>query len=135
MAPLEGTSGVPAAPAFGQGYRYEGTDTTLLAAAIEAAFDYRGDVTLLVAGGAELKGYLSNRDLAASEPFVEILQPESARPRRLRLAEVRGVVLHGKDPASGKSWETWVKNYKANREAEARGETVAAIGLFPEPLD
>ncbi len=135
MAPLEGTSGVPAAPTVGQGFRYEGTDGALLAAAVEAAFDYRGDVTLMLAGGAELKGYLSNRELGGPGPFVEVLLPDAARPRRVPLAELRGVALHGKDPASGKSWETWIKKYKSKREAEARGEAVEAIGLFPEPLD
>ena len=135
MAPLEGTSSVPAAGPAGQGYRYEGSDPVLLAAALEVAFDYRGDVTLIVEGGAELKGYLSNRDLGAVQPFVEILPPEAPRPRRLPLAEIRGVVLHGKDPATGKSWETWIKKYKSKREAVARGEAVEAIGLFPEPLD
>ena len=107
----------------------------MLAAAIEAAFDYRGDVTLLLAGGRELKGYLSNRELQGAQPFVEMLLPDAPRPRRVPLAEVRGIALHGKDPASGKSWETWIKKYKSKREAEARGEAVEALGLFPEPLD
>lgn len=125
----------PLNPSFGQGARYEGDDPELLEAAIEAAFDYRGDVTLILRDGSELKGYVSNRSFKAPEPHVDVLLPDAPRPRRIPLKDVRGVAFSGKDPASGKSWETWIRKYKAKLEAEARGEKVGTIGLFPEPLE
>lgn len=107
----------------------------LLRAALEAAFDYRGDVTLTLDGGEKLTGYLSNREFSGGEPFVDLLQASAARPQRIPLGRVQGVELSGKDTASGKSWETWLKKYRSKLEAEARGEKVEAIGLFPEALE
>ncbi len=120
---------------FNEGMRYEGEERSLLTAAIDAAFDYRGDVTLLLHGGAEITGYLSNRELKAPRPYVEVLSAGAARARRVELADIRGVAFTGKDPASGKSWETWVRKYREKMEARSRGENTGAIGLFPEPLD
>jgi len=119
----------------GQGASYQGEDRELLIALLEAAFDYRGDVTLFLEGGERLLGYLSNRDFRTAEPFVELLLEREHRPQRIPLARVKGVELTGKDPALGKSWETWLRKYKAKLEAEARGEKVGSIGLFPEALD
>jgi hypothetical protein len=120
---------------FGQGARYDGDDPALLMAALEAAFDYRGDVTLILHGGEELKGYLSNRSWKGAEPFVDILAPDAVRPRRVPCRSIRGVSFSGRDTASGKSWETWLSKYKAKMEAEARGEKVERIGLFPDALE
>ncbi len=120
---------------FAQGVRYEGDDPVVLRAAIDAAFDYRGDVTILLQAGEEVRGYLSNRNLKAVEPYVEILLADAVRPRRIPYRSVRGVAFTGRDPASGKSWETWLKKYKAKIEAERRGEKVDAIGLFPDALE
>ena len=120
---------------FAQGSRYEGTDRELIAAALEAAFDYRGDVSLTVEGLGPITGYVSNRCLDGAEPFVEIFLASEPRPRRIALGQIHGVAFTGKDTASGKSWETWLRKYRTKLEAEARGEKVAAIGLFPESLE
>jgi hypothetical protein len=118
-----------------RGFRWEGDDPDQLREVVEAAFDYRGDVTLLLRGGGELEGYLSNRETGAPEPFVEVFPAKGGGKRRVLFRELRGLAFSGKDTASGKSWETWVKKWKAKKEAEARGEKVADIGLFPEELD
>ena len=47
----------------------------------------------------------------------------------------KGLRFSGKDVASGKSWETWLKKYTERKEALARGEEVENIDLFPEELD
>ncbi|HVR73895.1 MAG TPA: hypothetical protein VMT52_06160 [Planctomycetota bacterium] len=119
---------------FVQGYRAGAESPDALSAAVDAALDYRGDVTLLLEGGVEVTGYLSNREAGGPEPYVEVLTPTSARPERLLYRHIHGVSFTGKDPASGKSWETWVKKHKAKKEAEARGEKVEPMGLFPDPL-
>jgi hypothetical protein len=131
-----GGSEVPGgAPRFSQGFRWEGDDPSLLAGVIDAAFDYRGDVTLYLRDGRAVHGYLFNRDGDASEPFADVI-PAAGGPRlRVFYRDLRGIAFSGKDPASGKSWETWVKKYHARNAAEARGERAESVDLFPETLD
>lgn len=120
---------------YAQGFRYEGDDTDLLAAALDAALDYRGDVKILLKGGEELVGYLFNHDRRSDEPFFELIPSTEEKTRKVLYRDLRGIVFSGRDTASGKSWETWVKQYEAKKAAEARGEEVGSVGLFPEPLD
>jgi hypothetical protein len=122
-------------PLYEQGFRYEGDDTGLLAAALDSALDYRGDVTLLLKGGEELAGYLFNHDRQADDPFVELMPSSGGMTRRVLYRDLRGLSFTGRDTASGKSWETWIRQYEAKKAAEARGEEVESVGLFPEPLD
>jgi hypothetical protein len=110
---------------FGEGARYVGDDPEMLSLAIEAAFDYRGDVTLLLDRAEEVQGYLSNRNLKPPDPYVEIFPSDGSPLLRIPCRAIRGVAFTGRDTASGKSWEAWVKKYKAKREAEARGEAPA----------
>jgi hypothetical protein len=126
--------GGEAEPRYGQGYRWEGGDAEGLAAALDAAFEYRGNVTLLTRGGGEVVGYLFNRDAEVEEPFVDVL-PAAGGRRRIPYSEIRGVAFTGKDTAAGKSWETWLEKYNARKGAEARGEKVEPIDLVPEELD
>jgi hypothetical protein len=106
---------------FGQGARWQGDDPEMLACVVDAAFDYRGDVTLYLRSGEELSGYLSNRNREVDEPFVEVFPNDGGPVRRLRYRELRGLEFSGRDAAAGKSWETWLKKVQARREAEARG--------------
>lgn len=121
----------PDGAVFAQGFHWEGDDRAELRVVVEAAFDYRGDVTLLLRDGSELEGYLANRDLEADEPFVEIF-PSSGGKVRILYRDLRGLELSGKDTASGKSWETWVRKWNEKKEAEARGEKVESTDLFPD---
>jgi transcriptional antiterminator Rof (Rho-off) len=71
---------------------------------IEAAFDYRGNVTLTLHAGETLEGFLFNRDFAPhaslkEPPFVELFLASGER-RKLRLDEVAAVELTGKDHAA-----------------------------------
>ena len=112
-----------------QGFRWEGDDPEMLAAVLDAAFDYRGDVTLFLVAGGEVQGYLANRNQRALEPYVEIFPSAEKERWRLPYAAIRGIAFTGKDTAAGKSWETWVKQYRAKKEAEGRGETRDSVGL------
>src|SRR6266508_4405388 len=125
----------PEGPAFEQGSRYEGGDPEVLAGALEAAFDYRGDVTLYLSSGEEVQGYLSNRDRKAPEPYVELIPADGSEKRRFPYPAIRGVAFTGRDTAAGKSWETWLRKYKAKKEAESRGEETGTVGLFRETAD
>ncbi|MEM0913846.1 MAG: hypothetical protein AAGK09_04465 [Planctomycetota bacterium] len=87
------------------------------AGAMDAAFDYRGDVTLRLSDGTEAAGYVSNRDTGKAE--ITLLLAKGGR-RTLAYAEVAAVVFSGKDPAAGKTWESWLKRYVDQKAAGQR---------------
>jgi hypothetical protein len=97
-------------------------------AAIEQAFDYRGDVTLHTTDGRAIEGYIFDRRRDGAGSVVRVLQPDGQRVT-VRYADVVRIAFSGRDTAEGKSWETWVKKYN---EKKARGEKAE---LHPEPLD
>ena len=132
---MTGKEGGTARDEPGQGFDWQGDDPLERAAVIEAAFDYRGDVTLSLRSGEELAGYLANRDSQAEEPFVEVFPAAGGDRQRVAFDEICGVSFTGRDTASGKSWESWVRRWKAKQEARSRGEDIGEIGLFPDPLD
>lgn len=97
--------------------------------AIEIAFDYRGDVTLTLASGEKLVGFLFNRDLEAWVPFVEMFLKGEEQARRIELDELVEIELSGADPAAGRTWDAWMKKVA---EAEASGKIAE---LYPEETD
>ena len=105
---------------------------------VEVAFDYRGDVTVLLRDEDDLVGYLANRSICRQVPaesWIEVFPATGGPRRRISLVAIRGLILSGKDVASGKSWENWLKKYTERRDALARGEDVENIDLFPDELD
>ena len=110
----------PAAP--GAGFRWEGNDPQALVKVIEAAFDYRGDVTIALSSGEKVEGYLSNRESRGPEPFVQVFPSDGSPPRKLLYRSIRGIAFTGRDGAAGKSWETWVSQYEAKKLARKKGE-------------
>jgi hypothetical protein len=86
---------------------------------IEAAFDYRGHVTVVLKGGGSLEGYIYNRQLAGSklkeEPFIELMVKNGDERRKLRVSELASVSLTGEDCAAGKSFEDHQKKKAAER--------------------
>ena len=87
--------------------------------AIEVAFDYRGDVTLELASGETVAGYIFNRNSAASPPALQIFPRDQPGSLVILYADVRAIAFTGEDTASGKSWETWVHKKESERTAEA----------------
>ena len=131
----EGT-GRPEAADYSEGFLWEGDDPQELRECLEAAFDYRGNVTLLLRGAeSQLEGYLSNRDFGCGTPFIDLFPADGGSRRRLPLETVRGVAFTGKDTAAGKSWQTWIKKYESKKAAASGGLETDAIGLYPDPLD
>lgn len=128
-----------AAPAeYGQGFSWLVGEAGSIEEVIEAAFDYRGDVTVLLGEGEELAGYLANRcfgEAQGDESWIDVFPADGDPRRRISLAQIRGLRFSGKDVASGKSWETWMKKYTQRKKALARGEEVENIDLFPEATD
>lgn len=103
-----------------------------LRAALDQAFDYRGDVTLTLKDGRTIEGYVFDRrpgaDLASSR--IRILPAGSNEKLSLSYAEIAALAFSGRDTAAGRSWEAWVRQYWEKRQA---GET--NIGIEPEKLD
>ena len=100
--------------------------------AVEAAFDYRGDVTIKLKDGRSVEGYVFDR--RASSPNLADcsarIVDKTGGKTRLAFSEITEIAFTGKDTAAGKSFETWVKKY---RDKKAAGET--NIRLEPEKLD
>lgn len=107
----------PAPTLEGQTFRFE-NDPAARAKALDEAFDYRGDVTLHLAAGNHITGFLSNREPNAPEPFVELWVKDEPAARRIAYAQIAGVEFSGDDKAFGKSWDDWQKKSAKQREAE-----------------
>ncbi|MGH7356151.1 MAG: hypothetical protein ACRELS_16430 [Candidatus Rokuibacteriota bacterium] len=96
------------APVLGQGVTLEEV--------VDLAFDYRGDVTIELADGGTLVGYLFNRDREASPPYVEVVGADGAS-RTIPYAEIRVVRFTGRDTAAGTSWQAWKERKAAAKAA------------------
>lgn len=86
---------------------------------LEKAFDFRGDVTLTLADGTTVVGYVFDRSkLAAGTPaevhlasaVVRMLPAEGEQRITVAYAQIKAVSF-GRDTALGKSFETWIKKY------------------------
>lgn len=99
--------------------------------AFDAAFDYRGDVTLTLVGGEEIECYVFDRRVGASlrESCVRVMLPGGGEKRTIAYESIRGIAFSGKDTAAGKTWEAWVRRYVEKRLA---GEHA---GIDAEKLD
>src|SRR5215218_4612190 len=99
-------------------------------AALEKAFDYRGDVTITLKDGAKVEGYVFDRrsdGAALSDAFVRLLPKDRDEKVAVRYSDIARLEFTGRDTAAGKSFETWVKKYRKKKKA---GET--NIRLDPE---
>jgi len=137
-AESSGGAGSDEAARYDRGFSWVEGDPGSLQEIVEIAFDYRGDVTLLLRDGDDLVGYLANRSIcrpAPAESWIEVFPAAGGPRRRISLVAIRGLILSGKDVASGKSWENWLKKYTERRDALARGEDVENIDLFPDEMD
>lgn len=103
-----------------------------LRAALEKAFDYRGDVTIKKKDGSAVEGYIFDRRAGSTlaDSVVRIYPKNQGVKVSVAWSEIAGLAFSGRDMAAGKSWEAWVKNYV---EKKAAGEK--NIGIEPEKLD
>ena len=101
-------------------------------AALEKAFDYRGDVTITRRDGSKIEGYLFDRRSAATlkDSLVRLYPKNSSEKVSISYADIGALAFTGRDTAAGKSWEAWMKKYA---EKKASGEK--DLSLHPEPLD
>ena len=87
--------------------------------AVDVAFDYRGDVTLELASGEKVEGYIFNRNASASPPVIQLFPKGRPGMRVVPYADIMTIAFTGEDTASGKTWEFWVKKKESERKAEA----------------
>jgi hypothetical protein len=101
-------------------------------AALEQAFDYRGDVTITLKTGVRIEGYIFDRRAAPGlyQSEVRLLAKETSERVSIPYSEIAGLAFTGRDTAAGKSWEAWVRKYW---EKKAAGEK--NIGIHAEALD
>jgi len=103
-----------------------------LRAALEQAFDYRGDVLITRKDGSKVEGYIFDRHSAntLAESYVRLLAKQGGQKTTVSYADIAGLAFTGRDMAAGKSWEAWVRQYW---EKKAAGES--NISLQPEKLE
>jgi hypothetical protein len=101
-------------------------------AALEKAFDYRGDVTITRKDGSKIEGYIFDRrsGTTLSDSVVRIIPKDSHQKIALSYSEIAALVFSGRDMAAGKSWEAWLKNYWQRKAAGEKN-----IGIEPEELE
>ncbi|HKU20694.1 MAG TPA: hypothetical protein VJQ50_06740 [Terriglobales bacterium] len=102
-----------------------------LRAALEQAFDYRGDVLITRKDGSKVEGYVFDRRSGQTlqDSFVRVLPKSGAGKISVSYADIAALAFSGRDMAAGKSWETWVRQYWEKRTAGER------ISLHPEELE
>lgn len=91
---------------------------------IEKAFDYRGDVTLVLKDGRQIVGFMSNREAKGTsrhrEPFIEMMSTGSPEKQMIKYAEIASIAFTGEDTAAGKSWEGWLAKEEVRKKAIAK---------------
>jgi hypothetical protein len=103
-----------------EGWAPEIHDAATLAEVVDRAFDYRGDVTLVLADGGRVDGYVFNRNRDVAEPFVELYGRDGGTPVTIPYARIRSIAFTGKDTAAGNSYAAWLRLRQAAR-ADTRG--------------
>lgn len=97
---------------------------------LEKAFDYRGDVTITLKDGRTVAGYLFDRrkGKGLSDSTIRLLPPTSEDRIMVCYADIKHIAFSDRDPAAGKSFETWVKKYVekklAGEKASIESETL-----------
>lgn len=115
-----------------QGLSIQTANEEELRAALEQAFDYRGDVTIVRTDGTKIEGYIFDRKTGRSlvDSFVRIIPADRNVKLSIPYFDIAGLTFTGRDAAAGKSWEAWVKKYF---DKKAAGEK--DIEIKPESLD
>ncbi len=102
-------------------------------AALEKAFDYRGDLTITLKNGQNIEGYAFDRRMngpSLSECFVRIMPKDQPEKLSIAYSDIAALAFTGRDTAAGKSFAAWVKKYN---EKKAAGE--ANVGIESDSLD
>ena len=101
-------------------------------AALEKAFDYRGDITITRKDGTKVEGYLFDRRAGKTlaDSIVRLYPKDSNQKIAIPYSDIAALAFSGRDTAAGRSFEAWVRKYWQKKMS---GET--NIALKPESLD
>jgi hypothetical protein len=101
-------------------------------AALEKAFDYRGDITITRKDGSKIEGYIFDRRTGSTlkDSVVRLYPKTSDEKISISYADIAALAFTGRDTAAGKSWEAWMKKYAAKK---ASGEK--DLSLYSESLE
>ena len=100
-------------------------------AALEKAFDYRGDVTLTLKNGQKVEGYIFDRRSNGKtliDCIVRMMPKDQPGKVNVAYSEIAAIAFSGRDTAAGKSFAAWVKKYN---EKKAAGEKDIRIDCDP----
>jgi len=77
-------------------------------AALEKAFDYRGDVSITLKSGEKFEAYIFNRTTGATlaDSFASYFTPSAPEKRRVSYAEIARLEFTGKDRAAASTGKT-----------------------------
>jgi hypothetical protein len=102
-----------------------------LRAALERAFDYRGDVQITRKNGSKIEGYIFDRRTGSSltDSYVRLLPKDGTGKTSVSYADIAALSF-GRDMAAGKSWENWVRQFWERKMAGEKN-----ISLQPEHLE
>ena len=101
-------------------------------AALEKAFDYRGDVTITLKNETQVEGYIFDRQngRTLADSRVRVLPKNGDAKIAIPYSEIQALAFSGRDTAAGKGWEAWLRKYW---EKKAAGEH--HIQRDPEALE
>ena len=94
-----------------QGYTAERTDHERFPIALAASVDYRGDVTLSIADGSTLEGYVFDLNGDMDTGTIGYMTRDDTIPQRLDTKSILRIHFSGRDMAEGKSFDTWIEKY------------------------
>lgn len=91
---------------------------------LDKAFDYRGDITVTLRDGQAIEGYVFDRRKGQGLDDSVIRMLPNGQDERIEVLyeDIVRLQFSAKDPAAGKSWETWVKNYVKKKAAGQKAE-------------
>ena len=88
------------------------SDPARLREAVLRAVDFRGDVTIERIDGSIVEGFAFDARVdAVEESCIRVLPADGSPRQSVPLAGIRTLAFTGKDAASGKSWENWLRRY------------------------
>ena len=94
-----------------RGHAADRSDLERLSAALLAAVDYRGDVTLKLTDDSSLEGYLFDLNGDLETGSFGLMTKGQDTPLRIEASRIQAIDFSGRDTAEGKSFDTWIKKY------------------------
>lgn len=96
--------------------------------ALDAAFDYRGNVTISTHDGREVQGYVFDRRSNVPEPYVRVIPIDSDERLVIPYNTIVDLRFSGRDTAAGRSWQAWVEKYKQKKSVASDEQATKSPG-------